>query len=167
MKDRIVRPSGFDSGPILGPSLRTSPGDVLSTARSAVSKPAAVKGTTCRRRVMKDRAAFMNNAWLAPSVIDAVDGDLLGAVVLVLERIDRTRLGIDERSHLLRLFVGETPRVEVRHRVADDSGERVDARRARSIVPRIRSPQWPGPLVADDHTLPIGAMTGRASLHEQ
>jgi len=62
MKDRIVRPSGFDSGPILGPSLRTSPGDVLSTARSAVSKPAAVKETTCRRRVMKERAAFVNNA---------------------------------------------------------------------------------------------------------
>jgi hypothetical protein len=35
MKARIVRPSGFDSGPILEPSLRTSPGDVLSTARSA------------------------------------------------------------------------------------------------------------------------------------
>jgi hypothetical protein len=31
MNERIVRPSGFDSGPILGPSLRTSPGDVLST----------------------------------------------------------------------------------------------------------------------------------------
>src|SRR5436189_3973533 len=29
MKDRIVRPSGFDSGPILGPSLRTGPGDVM------------------------------------------------------------------------------------------------------------------------------------------
>jgi len=33
MKAGIVRPSGFDSGPIFGPSLRTRPGDVLSAAR--------------------------------------------------------------------------------------------------------------------------------------
>jgi hypothetical protein len=32
MKVCIVRPSGLDSGPILGPSLRTSAGDVMSTA---------------------------------------------------------------------------------------------------------------------------------------
>jgi hypothetical protein len=41
MNGGIVRPSGFDSGPLLGPSLRARPGDVLSAAHRAVWKPAA------------------------------------------------------------------------------------------------------------------------------
>ncbi len=40
MNERIVRPAGFDSGPRDGPSHRANPGN-LSTARNAVSKPAA------------------------------------------------------------------------------------------------------------------------------
>ena len=62
MKAPNSPPFGFDSGAILGPSLRTSPGDVLSTARSAVSKPAATRKHACRRRIMNERAAFVNNA---------------------------------------------------------------------------------------------------------
>jgi hypothetical protein len=56
MKARIVRPSGFDSGPILGPSLRTRPGDVLSTARSAVSKPAAARNARLPARDERTRS---------------------------------------------------------------------------------------------------------------
>jgi hypothetical protein len=41
---------------MLGPSLRARPGDALSTARSAVSKPAAVE-IAGRRRVMNERAS--------------------------------------------------------------------------------------------------------------
>ena len=36
MNERPIRPSGFDSGPIREPSLRASPGDVLSTAQRGV-----------------------------------------------------------------------------------------------------------------------------------
>jgi len=39
-----------------------SPGDVLSTARSAVSKTAATTKHACRRRHHNERAAFVNNA---------------------------------------------------------------------------------------------------------
>jgi hypothetical protein len=62
MKAPDSPPLGFDSGPILGPSLRTSPGDALSAARSAVSKPAAMRKHAYRRRILNERVAFVNDA---------------------------------------------------------------------------------------------------------
>ena len=56
-----VPKGGLRLRPELGPSLRARPGAVLSTARSAVSKPAATK-TEAQRRMMNERGAFMNDA---------------------------------------------------------------------------------------------------------
>jgi hypothetical protein len=62
MKVEIVRPSGFDSGLILGPSLRTRPGDVLSAARRAVSKPAAASNCRPPAHYSQTRSALVSNA---------------------------------------------------------------------------------------------------------
>jgi hypothetical protein len=59
----MVRPSGFDSGMILGPSLRTSPGDVLSTARERGVETGGRRGAALPpARYSRTRVAFVNTA---------------------------------------------------------------------------------------------------------
>src|SRR5205809_4625469 len=97
-------------------------------------------------------------------VIDRVDRNFRARIVALLERIARPRLGVDERGDLLRLLVGEAPRTQIRHRVPDDPRQRVNARRAGAVVPRVGTPQRTGLLVADLHALAVGAMTRGAAL---
>jgi len=61
MKALNSPPCGLRLRPDFGPSLRAGPGDVLSTARSGVSKPVAAEAQQ-QRRIMSERGAFMNNA---------------------------------------------------------------------------------------------------------
>src|SRR4051812_23766673 len=75
------------------------------------------------------------------SVVDSVDRQLLGPIIIGLGAVHRARPRIDERRELLGFLVGETSRAEIRHRVANDAGECVDARRSGAVVPRIWSPQ--------------------------
>src|SRR4051812_25472431 len=89
------------------------------------------------------------------TVVDGVGRDLAADVVARLERIDRPGFCRDERGHVLRLVVRQAARVQVRHRVADDAGQRVDARRAGAVVPRAIAPERTGLLVADLHALAV------------
>ena len=98
------------------------------------------------------------------AVVDRVGRNLRADVVPLLERIARPRLRVDERGDLLRFLVGQAARIQIRHRVADDAGQRVDARRAGAVVPRSGAPQRTGLLVADLHALTVGAVAGRAPL---
>src|SRR5262249_48892706 len=79
-----------------------------------------------------------------PGVVDRVDGNLPAGIVAALVGVDGTGLGRDERRDVLRVLVGQAARIEIRHRVADNPGQRVDARGARAVVPRIGPPQWSG-----------------------
>src|SRR6185503_564309 len=102
---------------------------------------------------------------LAP-VIDGVDGNLAADVIALLVGIDRPRLRVDERGHMLCVLIAEVARIQVRHRVADDAGEGVDARGAGAVIPGVWSPQRPRFLVADLDALAVGAVARRASLQE-
>src|SRR6185295_8764601 len=101
---------------------------------------------------------------LGPRVVDGVRRQFLRTIIPFLEREHRSGLRVDERRQLLRVLVGHVARVEIRHGIADHAGERVDARRAGAVVPRPRSPERPGFLVADLHALSVGPMTGRATI---
>ena len=58
------------------------------------------------------------------------------------------------------------PGFRVRHGVPNNAGERIDACGARAIVPRARSPQRTGFLVADGDALAVGAVTRGAALEK-
>ena len=103
---------------------------------------------------------------LSTRVVHAVDWLGLGQIVQFLERIGRTVVRIDERRQMLGFFVGRAARIHVRHHVTDDPGQRIDARRAGAVVPRVRPPQRPGFLRADLDSLPVLAVTVGAALQE-
>src|SRR5580704_15843488 len=77
----------------------------------------------------------------ASSVVHAVGRQPLGQIILLFERIRRTRFGIDERRQVLGICIGEAAWIEIRHAVANDAGERIDPGGTGAIVPRIRAPQ--------------------------
>src|SRR5438093_11120188 len=88
MKDRIVRPSGFDSGPILGPSLRTSPGDVLSTARAKTAsglraEPNLVESSASERRTLLEAASPLTSRRFLPVLLVLFVGS--GCAALIYE----------------------------------------------------------------------------------
>ena len=62
MKARIVRPSGFDSGPNFRAFAQDSPGRRLEQRAERGVETAGSEKRVCRRRVMNERAAFVNNA---------------------------------------------------------------------------------------------------------
>src|SRR6185369_12339577 len=103
---------------------------------------------------------------LSVRVIDAVCGNFFCQVILLLEWKRGARLRVDERGHQLRLFVGQAAGIEVRHRVANDACERIHARGAGAVIPRVGPPQRARLLVADRDALPVDSMTARASLFE-
>src|SRR5437764_1471119 len=100
-------------------------------------------------------------------IIDAVDGKLFSAVVLMLERIYRARFRIDECSDLLRFLVGQTARIEIGHCVANDAGKRINPRCTSSIVPGIGTPERSRFLVSNFDALAILSVTVRAMLHKE
>src|SRR5436309_10082497 len=88
MKDRIVRPSAFDSGPILGPSLRTSPGDVLSTARAKTAsglraEPNLVESSASERRTLLEAASPLTSRRFLPLLLLLFVGS--GCAALIYE----------------------------------------------------------------------------------
>src|SRR5437016_490723 len=100
-------------------------------------------------------------------VIHAIRRQLLGTVVLVLEWILRTRFRINERRDLLRFLIGQTAGIEIRHRVTNDSRQRVNPRCSCAVIPGVGSPQWTGFFVTDCDALAILAMAVRAMLHKK
>src|SRR5262245_13791867 len=80
------------------------------------------------------------------SVIHGVNRDFAFCVVAVLERKRRTGLCGNERRDVLGILVAQAAGVEIGHRVADDARQRVDTRRARAVVPRLRTPERSRPL---------------------
>src|SRR5580765_1315207 len=106
---------------------RPPPRRCWNCAPALVAREAATIRATATRRMI--------GVTLLPAVVDRVGRNLGAEVVARLERIPWPRLRGDEARHLLRFFVGEAAGAELRHRVADDAGERVDARRAGAVVP--------------------------------
>src|SRR5439155_991857 len=98
------------------------------------------------------------------AIVDGVGRHLRPRVVPILERKDRPRLRRDVGGHLLRLFVAEAAGRQVRHRVANDAGQRVDARCAGAVVPRLGPPERSRLLVADLHALSVDAVARGAAL---
>src|SRR2546425_2764809 len=98
--------------------------------------------------------------------VNGVAWKFFGQVVGLLVWKHRTRFRVDERRDLLRFLVGEASRIQVRHRVSDNPRERVDARGARTVVPRIGPPQRSGLLVADRDALAVCTVTVRAALEK-
>src|SRR5262245_13400302 len=97
-------------------------------------------------------------------IVDGVDRHLGGRVVQMLVGIDRPRLGRDVRGDVLSVFVAQAAGVQIGHRVADDAGKCVHARRAGAVVPGRVAPQGTGLLVADLHALSVRAVARRAPL---
>src|SRR4249919_1811177 len=135
---------------------RPPPRRCWNSAPALVARDAATMRATATPRMI--------GVSLLPAVVDRVDRNLGAEVVARLERISRPRLRGDESCDLLRFFVGEAPGAEVRHRVADDAGERVDARRAGAVVPGSIAPQGASLLVADLYALAVWTVARRAAL---
>src|SRR4029453_4195924 len=100
---------------------------------------------------------------LPPRIVHAIGRKAFGQVILVFERIRGTWLRGDEHGYLLRLLVGQASRIEIRHRVPDNAGQREDASRAGAVVPRIGAPERPWFLVSDHHAFSVPPMPPRGA----
>src|SRR3954447_9621924 len=108
---------------------------------------------------MAAATARITRSVYSPAIVDRVDGHLRSHVVARFERIRWPRLGGDERRDVQGFLVGQAARAQIRHRVADDPGQRVDPRRAGAVIPRSVAPQRSRLLVADLHALAVRSVT--------
>src|SRR5579862_5266310 len=113
-----------------GHMLHIGCGSVGLTLFCAARAPAAKAAATT-----PNKSFFTRTSPSMFGVIDSIGRQLFRPVVLLFERESRTRLRSDECGDLLSLFVVEAGRVQIRHRISDDAGERINACGSCAIIP--------------------------------
>src|SRR5215203_4620096 len=167
---RMTPRSGFNSPRI---NFRTTDfPDPLAPSRKSVL-PVRTEKVTSRSTTFSSNASdTFSNAIAGTSrlpalgVIDAVDRQLLREVIVVLVRIRGPRLRINERGQQLGIFIARAARIEIRHGIADDARQRVDASSAGAVIPRVRPPQRSRFLITNRHSLTVRTVAGDAALLE-